>query len=276
MTNIQLTFDPGTSLQQMIAFEMAAQVWESHLSDPINLGDFSTGEASELMQSIQMYVEGEVGDGYQASHWQNQNEILGIMDPTIALGERMQISDLDLTALDVIGWDLQAPTYDLTNLAAQAKSAIAQQLGQTTTWLDQNSETAAAQLSEDRTKDIEKMIKQSKVYDSLWGGGGGNWLTLEEKILALMDYIGAFSTLENPPEGDLFPTPAPAIYNSPLPEFDLLTGTRSFDSEEIVEQLLIPDVIYDSPSPDFDPSTARFSLNYPEFFDLTPDPVELF
>jgi hypothetical protein len=161
-----------------------------------NLGNFSTGEASELMQSIQIYAEGEVGDGYQASHWQNQAEILGIMDPTIALGERMQISDLDLTALDVIGWDLQASSDDLTNLAAQAKSAIAQQLGQTTAWLDQNPETAAAQLSEDRTKDIEKMIKQSKVYDSLWGGNSLSWLSLEEKIFALMDYIGSFSTLE--------------------------------------------------------------------------------
>lgn len=35
--NIELSFAPGTSLQQMIAFEVAAQAWESHLGDEVTV-----------------------------------------------------------------------------------------------------------------------------------------------------------------------------------------------------------------------------------------------
>jgi Ca2+-binding RTX toxin-like protein len=45
------------------------------------------------------------GDGQQSSHWKD-NLGLGIMDPTIALGERIQISALDKQVFDVIGWNL--------------------------------------------------------------------------------------------------------------------------------------------------------------------------
>ena len=46
------------------------------------------------------------GDGQQASHWKD-NLGLGIMDPTVAPGELLAITPLDLAALDVIGWNLQ-------------------------------------------------------------------------------------------------------------------------------------------------------------------------
>jgi hypothetical protein len=52
------------------------------------------------------------GDGEQASHWKD-DEGLGILDPTAGSGERLTLSTLDLTAMDVIGWNLanqqQAP-----------------------------------------------------------------------------------------------------------------------------------------------------------------------
>jgi hypothetical protein len=44
------------------------------------------------------------GDGRQASHWKD-NLGLGIMDPTTANGELLQITNNDAQALDVIGWD---------------------------------------------------------------------------------------------------------------------------------------------------------------------------
>ena len=44
------------------------------------------------------------GDGRQASHWQD-NLGLGIMDPTIAPGELLQIGENDRRALDAIGWN---------------------------------------------------------------------------------------------------------------------------------------------------------------------------
>lgn len=45
------------------------------------------------------------GDGRQASHWRDQLG-LGIMDPTVAYGERLVLSASDLIALDAIGWDV--------------------------------------------------------------------------------------------------------------------------------------------------------------------------
>ena len=51
----------------------------------------------------------EVGDGNQLSHWQDDaifGEMIGIMDPTLVVGELDSISDIDLLALDVMGWDI--------------------------------------------------------------------------------------------------------------------------------------------------------------------------
>ncbi len=50
-----------------------------------------------------------VGDGRQASHWRD-NAGIGIMDPTFAPTELGVITDTDLLAFDVIGWDLNSAT----------------------------------------------------------------------------------------------------------------------------------------------------------------------
>jgi Ca2+-binding RTX toxin-like protein len=51
-------------------------------------------------------AEFEEGDEYQASHWQRFQNAIGIMDPTLGYKERTDISKLDLTAFDAIGWDI--------------------------------------------------------------------------------------------------------------------------------------------------------------------------
>jgi hypothetical protein len=48
------------------------------------------------------------GDGRQASHWKD-NYGFGIMDPTTAYGELDKIGPLDITALDVIGFNIAIP-----------------------------------------------------------------------------------------------------------------------------------------------------------------------
>ena len=58
-----------------------------------NLATFSTGI--------------NYGDGRQASHWKDHLN-LGIMDPTAAPGEFMDITAVDVIAWDVIGWDLSS------------------------------------------------------------------------------------------------------------------------------------------------------------------------
>lgn len=45
------------------------------------------------------------GDGDQASHWRDQLG-LGLMDPSVAYGERLVLRASDLIALDAIGWDI--------------------------------------------------------------------------------------------------------------------------------------------------------------------------
>ena len=97
-----------------------------------NLGNFANGQYAQLG-----------GDGYQASHWE-QDSNQGIMNPILSLGQRRDISDLDLTAFDVIGWDINtaaAPSWD-----ELYDNAVA------------NVETANIK---DRDKDIEKLIRES-------------------------------------------------------------------------------------------------------------------
>jgi hypothetical protein len=60
--------------------------------------------------------DGTGGDGKQASHWKDDNlsgRYLGVMDPTIGLGEHHFITDADLAILDAIGYrakSVQDPT----------------------------------------------------------------------------------------------------------------------------------------------------------------------
>ncbi len=64
------------------------------------------------------------GDGQQASHWKD-NLGLGIMDPTASRGELLAIRGNDVTAFDVMGWNLTAAvpepsTYALFGLGLLA------------------------------------------------------------------------------------------------------------------------------------------------------------
>jgi len=61
------------------------------------------------------------GDGRQASHWKDGLG-LGIMDPTAATGEVLTLSENDLIALDLIGWD---PIPESATLALVALGGLA-------------------------------------------------------------------------------------------------------------------------------------------------------
>jgi hypothetical protein len=66
-----------------------------------NLGAFSTGRLN--------------GAGFQASHWKD-NLGVGIMDPSVTSGELLQITDIDLLSLDVIGWDLNSSLFTVETI----------------------------------------------------------------------------------------------------------------------------------------------------------------
>jgi hypothetical protein len=128
------------------------------------LGYFSTGDETSLG-----------GDGNQASHWKQQSNPLGILDPVLRSGERRSVSTLDRKLLDAIGWDLRSGEINLEALLSQAKLRLAQRIGKTVEWLDANPTQAASLLTQDRTQDIQRMIEKSKVYDVRASSSGGFW-----------------------------------------------------------------------------------------------------
>ncbi|MEW5802950.1 MAG: NF038122 family metalloprotease [bacterium] len=67
---------------------------------PGDTQSFYYSDGSVLMSTGQYY-----GNGRQASHWMDGLG-LGIMDPTAAPGEVLLVTDNDLIALDLIGWDI--------------------------------------------------------------------------------------------------------------------------------------------------------------------------
>ncbi|KAM3113982.1 NF038122 family metalloprotease [Phormidesmis sp. 146-33] len=128
------------------------------------LGYFSTGDETSLG-----------GDGNQASHWKQQDNPLGILDPVLRSGERRNISGLDRKLLDAIGWNLQPGETNLATLQSQAKLRLAQRIGKTVEWLDANPAEAASLLSQDRTQEVQSMIEQSRVYDWRASSSSGFW-----------------------------------------------------------------------------------------------------
>ena len=73
---------------------------------------------------------GNIGDGFQASHWENRgpgsgNNLppIGIMDPQISNGELDQIRAADITAFDIIGFDV-IPEPTTLGLAALGGLAL--------------------------------------------------------------------------------------------------------------------------------------------------------
>ncbi|NJK52999.1 MAG: hypothetical protein HC936_09570 [Leptolyngbyaceae cyanobacterium SU_3_3] len=112
------------------------------------LGYFSTGDETSLG-----------GDGNQASHWKQQNNPLGILDPVLRSGQRRSITALDRQLLDAIGWDLRSGETNLEALLRQAKQRLASANWQTVEWVDANPAAAASLLTQDRTQDVQKMIE---------------------------------------------------------------------------------------------------------------------
>ena len=92
--------------------------------------------------------DGSGGDGRQASHWKDDAFLggvrIGIMDPTIARGRRVELSDADLHAFGMLGYrlstDAEEPEPELppaapSGLTATALSATEVGLN----WVDQSS-----------------------------------------------------------------------------------------------------------------------------------------
>ncbi|AFY65602.1 NF038122 family metalloprotease [Geitlerinema sp. PCC 7407] len=84
----------------------------SDASRSVGIPDWTAGESRKYFSidggttAIVDFATGAIhGDGQSASHWK-QGQTLGMMDPDLRQGEILPISEEDLRAFDVIGWNL--------------------------------------------------------------------------------------------------------------------------------------------------------------------------
>lgn len=146
---------------------------------------FATGENAALG-----------GDGDRASHWKRQDNVLGIMDPVLATGQRREITELDLQLFDAIGWDLKTGNETIETIHTQAKAELAEQMGVTVEWMETNPVVAAEILTpdyidldnnnyDDRGERLHEMVVESgEVYnwgwEGYWWGWEGYWQSTED------------------------------------------------------------------------------------------------
>ena len=109
-------FRPGTALGaglELAGFADARRI----LSSGGNQVFFATGAEVPLSTAR---PDGSGGDGFQASHWQDNSlagRNIGIMDPQINFGQLGVLNSTDLKALDVIGYGIGPPPADTRALS---------------------------------------------------------------------------------------------------------------------------------------------------------------
>jgi hypothetical protein len=134
-----LGFVSGVDYLEYLAGQGRSDTYRSWI-DPLDLYRFNSGYSvpylcadgaakyfsidGGLTGSSYFYSTGQYGDGYQNSHWKD-NLGLGIMDPTAANGELMQISSLDIRAFDAIGYDTVPEPATMVGLALGGLAILA-------------------------------------------------------------------------------------------------------------------------------------------------------
>jgi hypothetical protein len=142
------------------------------------------------------------GDGYQASHWKNGTN--GIMNPTLKVVQRSNITSIDLRALDVIGWDIAATgintRIDLSALNTTSQQALAARAGQgsnAATWVASNLTASPTQLVANRDLAIYTMMQDSMVYDMtrVTAPSATGWTT-RQTLAQVFQQRSLFSTVD--------------------------------------------------------------------------------
>ena len=127
----------------------------------------------------------EGGDGYQTSHWKNGSP-LGIMTPTLGMGESLSISDVDLTLLDVTGWDL-----------VDRSRQLMAQVGLDWDSYQQNLETNHQNIVDIASADWESVNSGDSIREELdaelWALYQDIDLAIEQELLNLKDYLATES-----------------------------------------------------------------------------------
>ena len=123
----------GTSIDHMSTMDLFRYSDESFAAQDgsytMSINDLTFGRAAyfSLDRTVDNAIAMSTGADYQGSHWKNGDleTGMGIMNPTVCLGERWEISKNDLTVFDAIGWDVDYnATVDLEKLFSKAQSNV--------------------------------------------------------------------------------------------------------------------------------------------------------
>jgi hypothetical protein len=79
------------------------------------LQDFNTPNGQHMSDLLQVEYRMEDGTPWQASHFREQSQVIGIMDPALGQGETLYpdyFLQSDLNMFDAIGWDYPGPVSD--------------------------------------------------------------------------------------------------------------------------------------------------------------------
>ena len=123
----------GTGIDHMSTLDLFRYSDESFVAQDgsytMSINDLTFGRAAyfSIGRTAENAIAMSTGGDYQGSHWKNGTleTGMGIMNPTIRLGERWEISKNDLTAFDVIGWDVDYnATVDFEKLFIEAQSNV--------------------------------------------------------------------------------------------------------------------------------------------------------
>ena len=137
------------------------------------------------------------GDGYQASHWQNNNEesrVSGIMDPVLKVGMRRMITNRDLVVMNTIGYNPTSKAFEveeqsnrdngwlaadrsnqlISHLQWHAKNNIVKSVysdGEASwfdTWRNStpNADDYTVHLTTNRDDKVKTMLDRSEVYEA--------------------------------------------------------------------------------------------------------------
>ncbi len=93
-----------------LAYSTSVNDWSTSTSEKYFSID---GGRSQLFGDSRLSTGRANGDGQQASHWKDSPrgvEQLGILDPTSARGQMQEVTALDLSAYDAIGWNVNVDT----------------------------------------------------------------------------------------------------------------------------------------------------------------------
>lgn len=140
MLNISQLYSGEHQVQGITALDLFRHTVDSHHVDnpdgavsDLTLGANAYFSVDGGNTNLGLFSTGQQGDGFQAGHWKRMRDALGIMDPTLAYQERLTLTELDLQAIDALGWDVDyaalGSSLNIETLLLDAEKAVANQLG---------------------------------------------------------------------------------------------------------------------------------------------------